>query len=196
VAFFVALPCAPVSCHTTARDLVVRLMPTPESQCVKALENRATVRWDRSRRTAREWAPKTLRTFFSDSIRSSPSAISLPRAPKRRRGWRARPCGTAILRRGTRHLNRSQSKERGIYGRRLLCTEATAVPSRARNPSRSSGHICRFCARLRRLGDRRPVVSKRHGHDLFTGEERMFAAKPAWVKVKIRALRKLKNAEV
>src|SRR2546425_6554531 len=41
-----------------------------------------------------------------------------------------------------------------------------------------------------------PVVSKRHGQDLFTGEERMFAAKPAWVKVKIRALRKLKNAEV
>jgi hypothetical protein len=34
------------------------------------------------------------------------------------------------------------------------------------------------------------------GKDPFTGEERMFAAKPASVKVKIRALKKLKNAAV
>ena len=37
---------------------------------------------------------------------------------------------------------------------------------------------------------------KRKGKDPFTGEERMFAAKPASVKVKIRALKKLKNAAV
>lgn len=35
---------------------------------------------------------------------------------------------------------------------------------------------------------------KRKGKDPFTGEERMFAAKPASVKVKIRALKKLKDA--
>ena len=35
---------------------------------------------------------------------------------------------------------------------------------------------------------------KRKGKDPFTGEERMFAAKPASVKVKVRALKKLKNA--
>jgi nucleoid DNA-binding protein len=39
-----------------------------------------------------------------------------------------------------------------------------------------------------------PAKPKRKGKDPFTGEERMFAAKPASVKVKIRALKKLKNA--
>jgi nucleoid DNA-binding protein len=41
-----------------------------------------------------------------------------------------------------------------------------------------------------------PAKPKRKGKDPFTGEERMFAAKPASVKVKIRALKKLKNAAV
>jgi len=35
---------------------------------------------------------------------------------------------------------------------------------------------------------------KRKGKDPFTGEERMFAAKPASVKVKVRPLKKLKDA--
>lgn len=35
---------------------------------------------------------------------------------------------------------------------------------------------------------------KRKGKDPFTGEERVFAAKPASVKVKVRALKKLKDA--
>ena len=39
-----------------------------------------------------------------------------------------------------------------------------------------------------------PAKPKRKGKDPFTGEERMFAAKPASVKVKVRALKKLKNA--
>jgi nucleoid DNA-binding protein len=39
-----------------------------------------------------------------------------------------------------------------------------------------------------------PAKPKRKGKDPFTGEERMFAAKPASVKVKIRALKKLKTA--
>jgi len=39
-----------------------------------------------------------------------------------------------------------------------------------------------------------PAKLKRKGKDPFTGEERMFAAKPASVKVKIRALKKLKSA--
>jgi nucleoid DNA-binding protein len=41
-----------------------------------------------------------------------------------------------------------------------------------------------------------PAKPKRKGKDPFTGEERMFAAKPASVKVKIRALKKLKSAAV
>jgi nucleoid DNA-binding protein len=41
-----------------------------------------------------------------------------------------------------------------------------------------------------------PAKPKRKGKDPFTGEERMFAAKPASVRVKIRALKKLKNAAV
>ena len=41
-----------------------------------------------------------------------------------------------------------------------------------------------------------PAKPKRMGKDPFTGEERMFAAKPASVRVKIRALKKLKNAAV
>lgn len=41
-----------------------------------------------------------------------------------------------------------------------------------------------------------PAKPKRKGKDPFTGEERTFAAKPASVKVKIRALKKLKNAAV
>jgi nucleoid DNA-binding protein len=39
-----------------------------------------------------------------------------------------------------------------------------------------------------------PAKPKRMGKDPFTGEERMFAAKPASVRVKIRALKKLKSA--
>lgn len=39
-----------------------------------------------------------------------------------------------------------------------------------------------------------PAKKKRMGKDPFTGEERMFAAKPASVKVKMRALKKLKDA--
>jgi nucleoid DNA-binding protein len=35
---------------------------------------------------------------------------------------------------------------------------------------------------------------KRMGKDPFTGEERMFAAKPASVKIKVRPLKKLKDA--
>lgn len=35
---------------------------------------------------------------------------------------------------------------------------------------------------------------KRMGKDPFTGEERMFAAKPASMKIKVRALKKLKDA--
>jgi nucleoid DNA-binding protein len=39
-----------------------------------------------------------------------------------------------------------------------------------------------------------PAKKKRLGKDPFTGEERMFAAKPASVKIKTRALKKLKDA--
>ena len=39
-----------------------------------------------------------------------------------------------------------------------------------------------------------PAKKKRLGKDPFTGEERMFAAKPASVKIKARALKKLKDA--
>jgi nucleoid DNA-binding protein len=39
-----------------------------------------------------------------------------------------------------------------------------------------------------------PAKPKRFGKDPFTGEERWFAAKPASVKVKIRPLKKLKDA--
>ena len=39
-----------------------------------------------------------------------------------------------------------------------------------------------------------PATKKRFGKDPFSGEERWFAAKPATVKVKARALKKLKDA--
>ncbi len=39
-----------------------------------------------------------------------------------------------------------------------------------------------------------PAKKKRLGKDPFTGEERMFAAKPASTKIKTRALKKLKDA--
>ena len=39
-----------------------------------------------------------------------------------------------------------------------------------------------------------PAKKKRMGKDPFTGEERMFAAKPASTKIKARALKKLKDA--
>jgi nucleoid DNA-binding protein len=39
-----------------------------------------------------------------------------------------------------------------------------------------------------------PAKKKRFGKDPFTGEERWFAAKPASVRVKARALKKLKDA--
>ena len=39
-----------------------------------------------------------------------------------------------------------------------------------------------------------PAKPKRKGRNPFTGEEQVFAAKPATVKVKIRPLKKLKDA--
>ncbi|ARP79130.1 DNA-binding protein [Bordetella genomosp. 6] len=39
-----------------------------------------------------------------------------------------------------------------------------------------------------------PAKAKRFGKDPFTGEERWFPAKPASVKVKVRPLKKLKDA--
>lgn len=39
-----------------------------------------------------------------------------------------------------------------------------------------------------------PAKKKRLGKDPFTGQERMFAAKPASTKIKTRALKKLKDA--
>ncbi|MCW0014622.1 HU family DNA-binding protein, partial [Burkholderia pseudomallei] len=39
-----------------------------------------------------------------------------------------------------------------------------------------------------------PAKKKRFGKDPFTGEERWFPAKPASVRVKARALKKLKDA--
>jgi nucleoid DNA-binding protein len=39
-----------------------------------------------------------------------------------------------------------------------------------------------------------PAKKKRFGKDPFTGEERWFAAKPASIKIKTRALKKLKDA--
>jgi nucleoid DNA-binding protein len=39
-----------------------------------------------------------------------------------------------------------------------------------------------------------PAKKKRFGKDPFTGEERWFAPKPASVKIKVRALKKLKDA--
>ncbi len=41
-----------------------------------------------------------------------------------------------------------------------------------------------------------PAKKKRFGKDPFTGEERWFPAKPASVKIKTRALKKLKDAAV
>ena len=41
-----------------------------------------------------------------------------------------------------------------------------------------------------------PAKKKRFGKDPFTGEERWFPAKPASVKIKTRALKKLKGATV
>lgn len=40
---------------------------------------------------------------------------------------------------------------------------------------------------------KKPAVKARMGKDPFTGEERMFKAKPASVQVKVRALKKLKD---
>jgi hypothetical protein len=39
-----------------------------------------------------------------------------------------------------------------------------------------------------------PAKKKRFGKDPFTGEERWFAAKPATVRIKVRALKKLKDS--
>jgi nucleoid DNA-binding protein len=39
-----------------------------------------------------------------------------------------------------------------------------------------------------------PAKKKRFGKDPFTGEDRWFAAKPASVKVKVRPMKKLKDA--
>ena len=41
-----------------------------------------------------------------------------------------------------------------------------------------------------------PAKPKRKGKNPFTGEEQMFAAKPATVKVKVRPLKKLKDAAI
>ena len=94
--------------------------------------------------------------------------------------------------------------------------------SRTELPSMTAGEVSEVCANLRAmLGgevgrhprlpslalleralmkngehgiDDVPAKKKRMGKDPFTGVERMFAAKPASVKIKTRALKKLKDA--
>jgi nucleoid DNA-binding protein len=47
---------------------------------------------------------------------------------------------------------------------------------------------------LKIVAQKVPAKPKRFGKNPFTGEEQWFAAKPATVKVKVRALKKLKDA--
>jgi nucleoid DNA-binding protein len=47
---------------------------------------------------------------------------------------------------------------------------------------------------LKVIAQKVPAKPKRFGKNPFTGEEQWFAAKPATVKVKVRALKKLKDA--
>jgi nucleoid DNA-binding protein len=47
---------------------------------------------------------------------------------------------------------------------------------------------------LKVMAQKVPAKPKRFGKNPFTGEEQWFAAKPATIKVKVRALKKLKDA--
>ena len=72
----------------------------------------------------------------------------------------------------------------------LASLEATMAASLHKNGAR----IFKLPGVLKATAVAVPAKPKRKGKDPFTGEERMFAAKPASVRVKIRALKKLKNA--
>ncbi len=72
----------------------------------------------------------------------------------------------------------------------LASIEATIAAALHKNGAR----IFTFPGVLKATAVAVPAKPKRKGKDPFTGEERMFAAKPASVKVKIRALKKLKDA--
>ena len=72
----------------------------------------------------------------------------------------------------------------------LASLEATIVASLHKNGAR----LFTLPGVLKATAQAVPAKPKRKGRDPFTGEERMFAAKPASVKVKIRALKKLKRA--
>lgn len=72
----------------------------------------------------------------------------------------------------------------------LASIEATIAAALHKNGAR----IFTFPGVLKATAVAVAAKPKRKGKDPFTGEERVFAAKPASVKVKIRALKKLKDA--
>ena len=71
-------------------------------------------------------------------------------------------------------------------------------PTRTRQPATGPQAQYRWPSEVRILNDGHltvnPAKKKRTGIDPFTKQERVFAAKPATVKIKTRALKKLKDA--
>ena len=72
----------------------------------------------------------------------------------------------------------------------LAALEATILASVQK---KGLGHFT-LPGMLKVMAQNIPAKKKRFGKDPFTGEERWFAAKPAAVKIKARALKKLKDA--
>jgi len=89
-----------------------------------------------------------------------------------------------------RHLAESAGVEPKVVKAVLTALEATVLGSVHK---KGAGQFT-LPGLLRIIVQAVPAKKKRFGKDPFTGEERWFAAKPATVKVKVRALKKLKDS--
>ena len=88
------------------------------------------------------------------------------------------------------------SSQSGVEPRNVRAVLASLEATMAGALHKNGARIFKLPGVLKATAVAVPAKPKRKGKDPFTGEERMFAAKPASVRVKIRALKKLKNAAV
>jgi len=82
----------------------------------------------------------------------------------------------------------------GVAAKDVRAVLATLEQAGANSVSKKGAGVFTLPGLLKITAVAVPAKPKRKGIDPFTKEERVFAAKPATVKLKVRALKKLKDA--
>jgi nucleoid DNA-binding protein len=115
----------------------------------------------------------------------------LKKAPATAKGLALKPLKEKLSKSG---LIAQLSSHSGVDARSVKAVLASLEATIAAALHKNGARIFTLPGVLKATAVAVPAKPKRKGKDPFTGEERMFAAKPASVKVRIRALKKLKNA--